>query len=69
MADGAAKRAADSKTVTEKDGAKANSESEAQEHKEAHTAATKELFATAEYIHGLHAECDWLRKSNKGHPF
>lgn len=60
MADAKAKRASDSKAVTEKEGAKANLESEAQEHKDAHASATKELAAHSEYIAGLHAECDWL---------
>merc|ERR1719440_687291 len=60
LADAKTKRAADSKSVTEKEGAKANLETEAQAHKEANAAATKELAATSEYIHGLHVECDWL---------
>jgi chromosome segregation ATPase len=60
LADAKAKRAADSKSITGKEIAKASFEEEAQSHKESKASATKELMATAEYIHGLHAECDWL---------
>jgi hypothetical protein len=60
MGDSKAKRASDSKAVTEKQSAKASLESEAQSHKDGLASATKELAAHAEYIHGLHAECDWL---------
>jgi hypothetical protein len=60
LADAKDKRAADSKSVAEKESAKADSEEEAQSHKDSNAAATKELMATSEYIHGLHSECDWL---------
>jgi len=60
LADAKAKRAADSTSVAEKEGAKATLETELQSHKDGKAAATKELVATAEYISGLHAECDWL---------
>jgi hypothetical protein len=60
MVDAKAKRASDSKSVTEKEGVKASLETEAQTHKDAKASATRDLAATAEYIHGLHAECDWL---------
>jgi chromosome segregation ATPase len=60
MADAKVKRASDAKSVTEKDAAKASMESEAQAHKEEKESAANELAATAEYIHGLHAECDWI---------
>jgi len=60
LGDAKAKRAADSKSIAQKEGAKATLETELQSHTEAKAAATKELVATAEYIHGLHAECDWL---------
>merc|ERR1712176_499113 len=46
MADSAAKRADDSKSIADKGDAK--------------TASTKELAGTAEYIGSLHGECDWL---------
>lgn len=60
MVDAKRKRASDSKAVAEKEGAKANTESEAQAHTDGKDAATSELAAHAEYIHALHAECDWL---------
>jgi hypothetical protein len=63
LSDAKAKRAADSKSITEKQGTKATLEGEMQSHSEAQTAATKELVATAEYIHGLHVECDWLTEN------
>ena len=60
LADAKVKRASDSKSVAEKEGAKAGLESDAEAHKEQKASATKKLAATAEYIRGLHAECDWL---------
>ena len=60
MEDAKSKRAADSKSIAEKEGAKADLEGELQTHNDAHAAASKELAATAEYISGLHGECDWL---------
>merc|ERR1712083_768005 len=53
-------RASDSKALTENDATKASLEGEAQTHRDAKASATKELAAHAEYVHGLHAECDWL---------
>jgi len=65
LADAKVKRASDSKSVAEKEGAKAGLESDAEAHKEQKASATKELAATAEYIHGLHAECDWLVENHQ----
>merc|ERR1719401_2158588 len=62
MAASAAKRAADSKSITEKGQMKANLKGELQDSKDAKEEASKELAATLEYIHSLHAECDWLLK-------
>jgi septal ring factor EnvC (AmiA/AmiB activator) len=62
MADSAAKRAEDSKTITDKSGIKAQLESELQASKESKDSATKELLATVEYQASLHKECDWLLK-------
>jgi len=62
MADAAAKRATDTKSLTEKGSAKANSEASLQDHTDAHAGAAKELMATEKYIHALHTECDWLLK-------
>merc|ERR1719353_1848657 len=60
MKDSAAKRASDSKALTDKEGAKADLEADLEAHKGAKASATKELGATLQYIASLHAECDWL---------
>merc|ERR1719389_1334831 len=60
MADAAEKRAADSKDLTDKEGYKAEAESNLEAAKEGKTAKVKELMATEEYISSLHGECDWL---------
>merc|ERR1719343_1662507 len=62
MADSAAKRTQDSKTLAEKVETKAATEGALQEHEAAHAAATSEHMATLEYDASLHAECDWLLK-------
>merc|ERR1719198_703383 len=60
MTDSAAKRATDSKTLTEKGVAKADMEGQLGAETEAKTSTGKELAATLEYIQSLHSECDWL---------
>jgi len=60
MSDAAEKRATDSKDLTDKEGYKAEAESELETAKEGKTAKVKELMATEQYISSLHAECDWL---------
>merc|ERR1719287_327946 len=60
MKDSAEKRAQDSKSLTDKEGAKADLEADLEAHKAAKVSATKELGATLQYIQSLHAECDWL---------
>merc|ERR1719424_2791125 len=62
MRNSAAKRAEDSKALTEKTSTKAELEADLLAHKEAKDSAGKELMATAEYISSLHGECDWLLK-------
>merc|ERR1719221_2067166 len=62
MKDSAAKRAADSKSLTEKQATLSSLEGVLEAHNEAHAAASSELAATNEYIHNLHTECDWLLK-------
>jgi len=62
MEDSAAKRAADSKTLDEKDSATADMESQLQKHKSSHKSDGKELKATKNYIASLHQDCDWLLK-------
>merc|ERR1712161_114706 len=60
MKDSAAKRTTDSKALTAKGSAKADTESNLQDTS-AHLAdEVKELMATDKYLAGLHAECDWL---------
>merc|ERR1719263_1412741 len=60
MKDAAEKRALDTKTLTDKEAAKAQMESDLETAKEEKVATTKELMATEAYISSLHGECDWL---------
>merc|ERR1719230_1486482 len=60
MKDAAEQRTQDSKSLTDKEAAKAATEKELEAHKEAKASATKELATTLQYIASLHAECDWL---------
>merc|ERR1719378_1411571 len=60
MADSAAKRSADSKSLTGKTSAKAETEATLQAHTEEKSGTTKELTSTLETIQALHSECDWL---------
>merc|ERR1719199_1834981 len=63
MADSSAKRAQDSKLITEKTSMKAELETELENSKANKISTTKELMGTLEYISGLHKECDWLLKN------
>jgi len=62
MKDSASKRADDSRTLADKQGALANMQSSLETNVEEKTATSKELGATVQYIGSLHAECDWLLK-------
>ena len=62
MADSAEKRTTDSKSLANKEAAKADLEVDIENHETEKGAATKELLATAKYEQQLHAECDWLIK-------
>merc|ERR1719497_232883 len=62
MADSAEKRAADSKSLADKEAAKGDTESQLVTLGEERASTVKELMATVEYIGQLHAECDWLIK-------
>merc|ERR1719243_311559 len=62
MADASEKRAQDSKAITDKESAKAETETELQSNKESKQSKTIEAMETAKYISGLHEECDWLLK-------
>jgi len=60
MADSAEKRAADSKSLSDKEALKGDTADELVKMKDEHKSTVKELMATEEYISQLHAECDWL---------
>merc|ERR1740127_79729 len=62
MADASDKRALDSKTITDKETAKAETEAELESNTETKKSKTIEAMETAKYIAGLHEECDWLLK-------
>merc|ERR1719229_943593 len=62
LADSRAKRAADSKALTEKGAAKADLDGDLEAAKESKASKSNELAATLEYMASLHAECDWLLK-------
>jgi len=60
MAESAAKRAADSKTITEKEAQKAGLEGDLDQGTKDHKAATGDLMALGEYVATLHGSCDFL---------
>merc|ERR1719359_1115808 len=60
MSDSVAKRTADSKSITEKEGQKAELEGDLMGAKDLKVTKSKELVATQEYIHQLHGSCDFL---------
>merc|ERR1719215_1738733 len=60
MADSASKRTTDSKSLLDKEGNKADMESELVDSKASHAATSKEHMGSEQYIASLHAECDWL---------
>jgi len=62
MADASAKRAQDTKAITDKNVAKTDMAVELEENKAAKESAKKTLMATEMYISNLHADCDWLIK-------
>merc|ERR1719215_2247643 len=60
MSDASDKRAEDSKAITDKESAKAETGSQLEKDKEAKKSKMIEAMETAKYIGGLHQECDWL---------
>eukprot|EP00421_Protoceratium_reticulatum_P006442 CAMPEP_0168371368 /NCGR_PEP_ID=MMETSP0228-20121227/7736_1 /TAXON_ID=133427 /ORGANISM="Protoceratium reticulatum, Strain CCCM 535 (=CCMP 1889)" /LENGTH=251 /DNA_ID=CAMNT_0008384255 /DNA_START=4 /DNA_END=756 /DNA_ORIENTATION=- len=60
MAESAAKRSADSKTIGDREKARADLEADIQKMSAEKKDTTMEAMAKAEYIHSLHQECDWL---------
>jgi chromosome segregation ATPase len=63
MSDSSEKRALDSKAITDKTGAKAETEGELEDNKESKGSKLTEAMETAKYLGGLHEECDWLLKN------
>merc|ERR1719379_1678763 len=60
MKDSAEKRAEDSKTMTDKESALAQTEGELQQHKSDKMSTGKQLQETMLYTARLHGECDFL---------
>merc|ERR1719197_1157626 len=60
MSDASEERANSSKSITDKESAKAETETELQANKDSKKSKTVEAMETAKYISGLHGECDWL---------
>merc|ERR1712087_874894 len=60
MSDSQAKAAADSASVADKEGIKAEQEARLQKMGAEHEATSKEAYATATSLKDLHLECDWL---------
>jgi len=60
MADSADKRAQDSKSMNDKEAARADMQSSLEDSVDEQRSTTKEHMATLKYIQELHAECDWL---------
>jgi len=60
MQDASDKRAQDSKSITDKEAAQAETETELQTSTDDKKSKTIEAMETAKYIGGLHEECDWL---------
>jgi len=58
--DAAEKRVMDSKSITEKDGAKADAEVNLVKETKERQTKMKEILATVNYIGGVHKDCDWL---------
>merc|ERR550525_2317584 len=62
MKDSAAKRAADSNSLNEKELIKADLEASVEAKTEEKASTGNELMSTLKYIASLHSECDWLVK-------
>merc|ERR1712003_499675 len=60
MADSAEKRAQDSKSLSDKEAAKADMQSSLEDSVDEKASTEEEHMATMKYIADLHAECDWL---------
>merc|ERR1719188_716532 len=60
MSDSAAKRSADSKSISDKEGTKAEMQTVLETSDGEKKSTEKELMAVAKYMQTLHAECDWI---------
>merc|ERR1719408_375491 len=60
MKDSAEKRANDSKSIEDKEAAKADTEATLIKSKEEKDAKMKEAMATAQFLSEVHGDCDWL---------
>merc|ERR1719240_354952 len=60
MGDASAKRAEDSKSITDKEAAKAETEASKGEHTDTKMATETELMETKQVLVDLHKDCDWL---------
>merc|ERR1719161_2379416 len=56
----AEKRVTDSKSITDKEGAKADAEATVEKETGEKKNTMKETFATVEFLKSLHGDCDWL---------
>jgi len=63
MRDASEKRVLDSKSITEKDGTKADDEANLQKITKERQSKMKTALATVTVIEGLHKDCDWLLKN------
>merc|ERR1719329_20082 len=63
MKDSAEKRVTDSKSITEKEGTKADDEGNLQKMGKERLAKMKEAMATVTVLEDLHKDCDWLLKN------
>merc|ERR1719201_1046280 len=60
MKDSAEKRAADAKSIEDKESTKADLEAKLLKDKEEKAATMKEAMATHEFLSEVHGDCDWL---------
>jgi len=60
MSDASSKRAEDAKAITNKESAKAETETELQSNKESKGSKNLAAMETAKFLSALHQECDWL---------
>merc|ERR1712051_82982 len=60
IADSSNKRRQDSKSLVDKEAAKADLTSAMEDSQADKTSVGKELMGTLKYLHSIHSECDWL---------